>query len=343
MQGDTRPRGTGDALDWHQAAEWLRWYLANVNVAGLRLDAPLEVRQPQMHDPQHDIVIRLGGADLALHVADDAAPDTTRTLARTADWLTVLHPHFTLAPRVFAVCTDPAVLGRAFFVTEHRRGVAVTTREPMALHAEPDRRQALGFALVDALADLHRLDGEAEPFAPFRAEPGAIDRALQQWLDLWTPLRGQYPDLDSIALWLTAYEPAESLEPTAVHGAFGLSALRLDPLEPARIVAVLDWEHAAVGDPLSDLGTLLASWVAVDADEPHSTGLVTAGTGYPPSGTLAVHYGERTGRSLEALPFHEVFGLFRRTVALAGTPESPRQHAAVAHLAAVARARSTQS
>ena len=449
MQGDTRPPQFDDALDWHGATEWLRWQLADVDVPGLRLDAPLEVRQPQAHaagsateaqshrgttgsateaqrhrgttgsateaqrhkgtagsateaqnhrgttgsatgaqshrgtagsatetqrhrgtagsateaqrhrgatgsateaqshrgttgsaaEAPHDLVVRFGGADLALSVARHADADTTRALARTADWHTALHPHYPLAPRVFALCTDTSVLGRAFFVAEHRRGVAVSTREPIALHAEPGRRQALGVALVEAMADLHRLDGEAAPFAPFRSEPGALDRALQHALDLWMPRRGQVPDLDSVALWLRAYEPADSLEPTVVHRAFGLTALRLDPLEPERIVAVLDWEHAAVGDPLSDLGTLLASWVAVDADEPQATGLVTAEPGYPSRDDLAAHYARRTGRPLDGLTFHEVLALFRRAVALVSDEASPRQRAAAARLAAEARAR----
>lgn len=184
MQGDTRPPQFDDALDWHGAAEWLRWQVADVDVPGLRLDAPLEVRQPQAHatgsateaqrhsgttrsatevqrhsgttgsatDPQHDVVVRFGGADLAVSVALDADADTTRALARTADWHTALHPHYPLTPRGFALCTDTSVLGRAFFFAEHRRGVAVDTREPMALHAQSGRRQALGVALVEALA-----------------------------------------------------------------------------------------------------------------------------------------------------------------------------------------------
>lgn len=105
------------------------------------------------------------------------------------------------------------------------------------------------------------------------------------------------------------------------------------------LVAVLGWEHAAVGDPLSDLGTLLKSWVAVDADEPQATGLVTAEPGYPSRDDLTGHYARRTGRSLDGLAFHEVLVLFRRAVALAADAASPRQRAASARLAAEAKAR----
>ena len=338
MQGDTRPHGFDDAIDWHRTADWLRWHLADVDVPGLRLDAPLEVRQPDPHDTHHHPVVRFGGADLALHTAGASTPDATAHLARTADWLTALHPHYTPAPRVFVVCTDVSVLGRAFFVTAHRRGLIVGAHEPLALH-DDGRRRALAHALVESLADLHSVDVKIPSLAAFGREPGALDRDLTRWLDRWAPLRGQIPDLDAAALWLHAYEPADALDPTVVHGSYGLTALRLDPLQPDRILAVLDWERASLGDPLSDLGTLLAGWVAVDADEPRSTGLVTAKPGYPSRDELAAHYARRTGRSLDGLAFHEVFGLFRRAVTLEGTTASARQHAAAERLSAEARAR----
>lgn len=323
--------------DWPRVADWLRWTLADLSLHGLRIDAPMEVRAPHgLFDPD-TIVVRFGGADLELHASPQPHAGAVTGIEHLGAWLTALYPHYPLAPRVLAVCTDASVLGRPFIVTDHRRGVAFTHEEPLALHGQADARARLSLAVVDALADLHAVDAEAEPFAGFGHDPGALDRDLQHWLGRWTSVRGAVPDLDAVALWLTAYEPPESLDLAVVHGRFGLAALRVDPLDPHRVTAVLDWEHVRRGDPLADLGTLLASWVAVDDHTPTSTGLATAAEGYATRSALAVRYGARTGRPLDTLPFHEAFGLFRRAVALAST--SPRPSLAAIQLAEAARQR----
>ncbi len=82
-----------------------------------------------------------------------------------------------------------------------------------------------------------------------------------------------------MALWLAAHQPPDSLDPAVVHGDFKLDNVLLNPLEPADIVAVLDWEMAALGDPLIDLGILLAYWTSTES--PGETDALTTVTGRP--------------------------------------------------------------
>ena len=85
--------------------------------------------------------------------------------------------------------------------------------------------------------------------------------------------------MDATALWLAAHQPPDSLDPAVVHADFKLDNVLLNPLEPADIVAVLDWEMAALGDPLVDLGIMLAYWTSTES--PGETDALTTVTGRP--------------------------------------------------------------
>ena len=90
----------------------------------------------------------------------------------------------------------------------------------------------------------------------------------------------------------------------------------LDADDPTRIVAVLDWEMATLGDPLMDLGTTLGYWVQADDPERH-TGLIVGPTNLSGSMTrreVVDRYAEKTGRDTTDMRFYYCFGLFKIAV-----------------------------
>lgn len=305
MHGDTREVRDGDALDWPALASFLRWHFTDGQLPGLRLDAGMDVSQFPGGHSNLTYLVRLGGAELVLRrpPLGIVAPHT-HDVAREFRWLTALHPLFPLAPRPYVLCDDPSVLGSPFYIMERRRGIVVRGGEPLPLAGHEDRRRRVSESLIDTLADLHALDVSSGPMAMLGHPVGFVDRQVRGCTAHWEQARVEpFPEMDAVALWLVAHQPPDTLDPTVVHGGFTLDNVLLDPLELSHVVAVFDWETAALGDPLVDLGILLASWTP-------------RGPGYLTRDALVERYAGRTGRSIADIVFHEVLALFLRAVSL---------------------------
>src|SRR4029453_14968123 len=102
---------------------------------------------------------------------------------------------FDRAPRAYVFCDDPAVLGRDFFVMERRRGEAVGTTIPAAMQGHRDVGRRIAFALVDAMAELHRLDPAACDLGDLGRPAGFVERQLEGWAKRWqlAPFEGSPP------------------------------------------------------------------------------------------------------------------------------------------------------
>ena len=157
------------------------------------------------------------------------------------------------------------MIGAPFYVMERVEGHVVTERVPAALDSLEDRRR-IGEELVDALVEIHAVDWRAAGLEGFGKPTGYLERQLRRFLGLWEHNRTrEIPAVESVGEWLksTCRSPAR---PTVVHGDYRLGNTMFAPDAPARLVAVLDWEMATIGDPLADLGYLCTLWV--DRDDP---------------------------------------------------------------------------
>ncbi|MFN7985200.1 MAG: phosphotransferase family protein [Vicinamibacterales bacterium] len=315
MRRDTADARADDGIDRAALARYLRWHLAGHDIPGLQLDADIRVQpcggalQPRTH------LIRVGGAEFILRLRSTASALPHEDVAREFRWLSLLHPIFPLAPRPLLLCDDDAVLGRPFFLMERRRGIAVRAQEPMALAGHREARRQFSEAVVDTLVALHAVAID-ESLAALDTPVGFVDRQVREWTTRWHSVRTEdVGDMDAVALWLTAHQPAEALEPAVVHGHFTLENLLLNPLEPAEITAVLDWKLAALGDPLTDVGALLAQWLPIVDDAGHDLRRsVTGSDGYLTRDALIQRYAAQSGRDLSEIDYYEVIALFRLAV-----------------------------
>ena len=117
--------------------------------------------------------------------------------------------------------------------------------------------------------------------------------------------------------WLVERLPAVPPKPTLVHGDFKLDNVMLDARDIGRIVGVFDWEMSTIGDPLVDLGILLAYWVhTVSVDRRDALTTVTTGPGWFTRAEILARYGEHTGFDLSKIVFYEVFAVFKLAVVL---------------------------
>jgi aminoglycoside phosphotransferase (APT) family kinase protein len=227
-----------------------------------------------------------------------------------------LGPVYPFAPRVRLACDDPAVLGVPFYLMDRVRGTILrgTAPEGMPLDARFLRRLSERF--VDVLADLHALDVNAIGLTGIGRPEGYIRRQVDGWTRRYDAARThEHPEVELAARWLADHVPDRTVA-ALVHNDFKYDNLVLDPADPSRILAVLDWEMATVGDPLLDLGTSLAYWVnASDPPQLRTLGLgLTSLPGNLSRAELVERYAARSGSDPGDVVFAYVFGLFKVAV-----------------------------
>jgi aminoglycoside phosphotransferase (APT) family kinase protein len=246
-------------------------------------------------------------------------PPSAHDVLREARLLEALAPLGFPVPEVLAICEDSEVIGAPFYVMPFVEGHVLTEALPAGLAAggAPGR---IAEQLVETLIELHEIDYEAVGLGGFGRPDGYLERQLKRFgglleLNATRPL----PDLERVAEWLAANLPA-SPETTIVHGDYRLGNVMFAPAEP-RLVAVLDWEMATIGDPLADVGYMTAMWVEAE-DPPNPVGdlsSVTRQPGFPGRESLARRYVEATGHSLDELTWYQVLALWKAAVFLEGS------------------------
>jgi aminoglycoside phosphotransferase (APT) family kinase protein len=216
-------------------------------------------------------------------------------------------------PRLLAACPDDDILGVPFYVMEELHGDVVTDRLPASLATSGARRRA-GLDLVDALAELHAVDAEIAGLGDFGRPDGYLERQVRRFRALWEHNATRaLPLVAELADWLRAELPSSG-GACVVHGDYRLGNVMLAPTEP-RVLALLDWELATLGDPLADLGYLVATYSEAGA-EPTVLDLspVTRADGFPSRADLVERYRERSGRSVGALAWYEALALWKAAV-----------------------------
>lgn len=192
--------------------------------------------------------------------------------------------------------------------------------EPPELANRPVERHRVSEAMVDALADLHKVDVSAPPLSTLGKPAGFVERQVSGWSDRWKRSQtSDLPEMNALATWLVEHLPSDPFRPAFVHGDFKLDNVMLDARDVGRIVAVFDWEMSALGDPLVDLGILLAYWVhTASATESERDALtsITYGAGWFTREDILERYGVRTGLDLTHITFYEVFAVFKLAVVL---------------------------
>jgi aminoglycoside phosphotransferase (APT) family kinase protein len=230
-----------------------------------------------------------------------------------------LHEAYDPAPRSFHFCDDESIIGAPFLVMERRRGIVVRRRAPAAFAAIPDASRRLGLALVDGLARLHAVDYDALGLADLGRPAGFIERQVEGWYGRWQKAQAaEVPAMDAVYRWLESGLPRDS-QASLVHNDYKLDNCMFATGDPGHLVAVFDWDMATLGDPLSDLGSLLTYWIE-DTDPPEArlfSPMPTDMAGFPSRRELVERYAAASGRDVADIGFYHVLGLFRLAVILA--------------------------
>jgi aminoglycoside phosphotransferase (APT) family kinase protein len=318
LPDDAIPVRSAEQLDWPRVGAYLRDRLPWRQIPGLDPSGEMQVAQFSGGHSNLTYLVRFGEIELVLRRAPlgPVAP-TAHDMAREHRWLSAMHPVFPLAPRPFLFCDDSRVAGAVFYVMERRRGLIVRSEEPPALADRPEMRRRASVALIDALADLHAIDIAGSDLSGLGKPAGFVERQVRGWTERWHRSKtANVPEMEALAAWLSDHLPPEP-QPAVVHGDFKLDNVMLDASDPGRLVGILDWEMSALGDPLVDVGILLAYWSrGASAGESHAVASVTDRPGWFTRNEVVEHYARRSGRDLSRLAFYQTFALFKIAVVI---------------------------
>ena len=309
------PVRPGESLDWAALDAWLRPRLADVLPA---VDGPLDVLQFPNGSANLTYLLRVGAHELVLRrpPMGQIAPGA-HDMKREYRVLSRLWRYFDRAPRAYVFCDDLAVLGADFFVMERRRGEVVRSAIPASMRSHSNVGRRIGFALVDAMAELHALDPVAHGLGDLGKPEGFVERQVSGWATRWSLARfdDSPATMDALHRRLVESMPAMS-RASIVHNDLKLDNCQFDPANPDRVASIFDWDMATLGDPLADLGTLLNYWPdpadPAPAERASNRGL--AHMDLPTRAEITARYAARTGVDVAAVPWWEAFALWKTVV-----------------------------
>ena len=318
MESDVRRVRAGEDLEWTRLVAWLRERLPACGIPGLDVSREPEVAQFPGGHSNLTYLVAFGDVEIVIRRPPfGPVAATAHDMAREFRWLSAMHRVFPLAPRPYLLCDDPAIVGAVFYAMERRRGVVIRTEEPPQA-ANPEARRRISAALVDTLAALHAIDVDANALGSLGKPSGFVERQVRGWSERWQRAQTtRLDDMDALASWLRDRLPPDPARPSVVHGDFKLDNVMLDAADIARVVAVFDWEMSALGDPLVDLGILLAYWAPTAPPEQRDAlTSVTHRPGYWSRDEIVERYAARSGRDLSNIRYYEVFALFKIAVVI---------------------------
>jgi aminoglycoside phosphotransferase (APT) family kinase protein len=278
-------------------------------------------------------LIRRGDLELVLRRPPrPPLPPSAHDVLREARLLAAVEGAAVRTPKVLVACDDESVIGAPFYVMERCVGDVIVSRLPDALDTEEQRRR-VSEELVDALVEIHAVDWEACGLGDYGKPTGYLDRQLRRFGGLWEHNKTrELPMLDELTAWLAEHKP-ESGPATIVHGDYRLGNVMFAPGAPACLCAIFDWELATIGDPLADVGYLVATWAQEgDPENPVSAlGGLTRGHGFLTRDELIARYEAGSGRSMGDVRWYMTLALWKSAVflegsykrRLAGTTEDP--------------------
>jgi aminoglycoside phosphotransferase (APT) family kinase protein len=304
-----------DATQTERLAAWM-------DAAGLPgAGAPLEASYISGGSQNEIYELRRGDLHCAMRIPPPTAPaDRDKGIVR--EWRIIEALDGTDVPHTeaVAVCTDPSVLGRTFYLMGFVDGWS-----PMALGGGPwpapfdtDRgaRQGLAFELVEGIARLSKVDWRARGLDDLGRPDGYHERQVDRWLGFLERIKGrEIPGLDEASQWLRTHKPIDYI-PGLMHGDYQFANVMFRTGAPARLAAIVDWEMGTVGDPKLDLAWVVNTWPeeTLEGDE-RPAGYVDM-RGMPPRADLLARYAEVSGRQVDDIDYYCILAKWKLAIVL---------------------------
>jgi aminoglycoside phosphotransferase (APT) family kinase protein len=300
----------GEELNLEALESYLQAHLPNER-------GPLDVKQFPSGHSNLTYSVCIGNSELVLRRPPFGSKvKSAHDMGREFRVLSKLHAVYPQAPEVVLYCDDVSVLGAPFYMMKPIHGVIIRRNPPAGLEFTPENAQRLSEAFVDNLARLHSLDYLRIGLGDLGKPEGYLERQVRGWTERYYGSRThEFPEVERIVSWMKEHMPPAS-SAALVHNDYKYDNLVLDPSDITKIIGVLDWEMCTIGDPLTDLGTVLAYWV--DPDDPEPLQNIRWGpTTHPGSMTRAQiveRYAKKIGRNVSHVDFYLAFARFKVAV-----------------------------
>jgi aminoglycoside phosphotransferase (APT) family kinase protein len=303
----------GEDLDWDSLARYLHRQLPEVS-------GDFRVLQFPNGSANLTYLVEFGAQRLVVRRPPfgKIAPGA-HDMRREYRTLSALWRHFDKAPRAFLFCDDHSVVGSDFLVVEYRSGEVIWGVIPLSMMSHPDAGRRVGLAVVDALAELHRIDPESAGLGDLGRPDGFVERQVSGWKKRWglAAPPGAAPLMDVVGDRLEKAMPS-SPRPSILHNDYKLDNCQFDPTDPDRVKSIFDWDMATLGDPLVDLGILLNYWpdpCDTEDNRPiYNPGMESLGL--PTRSEVIDRYATGTGLDIRDVRWYEAFACWKTAVIL---------------------------
>lgn len=291
--------------------------LAYLGAALPGVEGPLELEQFPAGYSNLTYLVRAGGREFVLRRPPfGSRVKAAHDMGREFLILSRLWPVYAKVPRPLLFCEDESVLGAPFYLMERVRGVILRASPPAGAGPTPEVMRRLSESFVENLAEIHAVDYGAAGLGGLERPGSYVRRQVEGWTKRYEAARtGEVPEVERLARWLAEHAPPDSGR-TLIHNDYKYDNLVLAPDDWSRVVAVLDWEMATIGDPLMDLGTALGYWA--DADDPEEWRRLGFGLTALPGNLgrreLIERYACLSGRDHGGAVFYFAYGLLKIAV-----------------------------
>ena len=282
--------------------------------------APIEQRYVSGGSQNEIYELRRGDLHCAIRIPPAAAP-ATRDDGIVREWRITEALDGTDVPHTGAValCTDPSVLGRTFYLMGFVDGwspMGLTEGWPVPFDTDIEARKGLAFQLVEGIALLSKVDWQAKGLADLGRPDGFHERQVDRWTAFLERIKGRdLPGFDEAAAWLRAHRPIDFI-PGLMHGDYQFANVMYRHGAPARLAAIVDWEMGTVGDPKLDLGWTVQSWPE-DTNAPAAAGSSYVDMfGMPSRGEVLAHYAQVSGRQVDDIDYYVILAKWKLAVVL---------------------------
>lgn len=304
MEGNSRK---GEELDLDALMPWLAKHVPGIEGTPTitQFSGGASNWTYRLHFEQLDLILRRAPLGAKANGAHD--------MAREFNLQSAIKPYFDYVPSMVALCEDEDLLGSMFYIMQPIEGIIPRKNFPKGHQPDEQVAATLCTSFWDKMVELHQIDYEKEGLTSLGKGDGYVERQILGWnkrytnAKTWNVLSGK-----KVMKWLEQNIPKEE-RLCIVHNDFRLDNVVLNPNNLADIVGVLDWELAAIGDPLMDLGNSLAYWVEEKDDffikslrrQPSNVaGMMTRKQ-------VIDYYQQRSGIEIGDFRFYRVYGLFR--------------------------------
>ncbi|CAM1345439.1 phosphotransferase family protein [Tenacibaculum amylolyticum] len=297
----------GEELDLQKLLPWIQQHLPKVN------DIPVITQFTggasnwtyRLQFKQQDLILRrapLGKKAAGAH-----------NMPREFHLQQKLKPHYSYVPEMIAVCEDESILGSTFYLMERLDGVILRKNFPKTINWNATTIREMCYSFWDKMIELHQIDYKQQGLDTLGKGEGYIERQITGWNKRYTNAKTwNVPSGKKVIKWLEENMPKET-KLCVIHNDFRLDNVVIDAANPKNIFGVLDWELAAIGDPLMDLGNSLAYWVEDNDDffvksirrQPsNAVGMLTRKE-------VIAYYCKKTNRTIDDFRFYRIYSLFR--------------------------------